>query len=110
MLEYLAHLDEGDAPNDLVLATAEVPDAVSQIELTDLPDRWREYPAPEELARIGDAFVREAQAAILVVPSVIVPTEFNWILNPAHPDFRLIAPPVIQPFSFDSRLVTKKTS
>jgi RES domain-containing protein len=113
MLEYLAHLDEEDAPDDLVLATADVPETVSRLELaelSDLPNRWREYPAPEELEMIGDAFVREAKAAMLIVPSVIVPTEYNWILNPLHPDFRLIAPPVVQPFSFDSRLVRRSIS
>jgi RES domain-containing protein len=109
MLEYLAHLDEDDAPDDLVLATVEIPNSVSRLQLNELPDRWWEYPAPEELARIGDNFVREAKAAILIVPSVIVPSEFNWILNPAHSDFNLIAPPVLQPFSFDSRLITKRT-
>jgi RES domain-containing protein len=38
------------------------------------------------------------------VPSVIIPSERNFVLNPAHADFgRLtILPP--QPFSFDSRM------
>jgi RES domain-containing protein len=108
MLEYLVHLAEEEAPSDLVLATAEIPGTVSRIHLKTLPKRWREYPAPEELASIGDNFVREGKAAILVVPSAIVPTEYNWILNPAHPDFRLIVASGVQPFAFDSRLLTSK--
>jgi RES domain-containing protein len=105
MLEYLAHLDEGEAPSDLVLASAEIPITVSRIQLKTLPKRWREYPAPEELASIGDKFVREGKAAILQVPSAIVPTEYNWILNPAHPDFRLIALYEVRAFAFDSRIL-----
>jgi hypothetical protein len=31
MLEYFVHLDRDDLPNDLVLATAEVPDDLSVI-------------------------------------------------------------------------------
>ena len=58
MLEYFVHLDPEDSPDDLVLATADVPDNLSRerIETTGLPASWRETPAPPELAQIGDEF------------------------------------------------------
>src|ERR1700722_7902228 len=58
MLEYFVHLDADDAPEDLMLASAEVSDDFSreQIEVGDLPANWRETPAPPELARLGDDF------------------------------------------------------
>jgi RES domain-containing protein len=39
------------------------------------------------------------------VPSVIVPTEFNYVLNPVHPDFARIRIGTPLPFPFDARLV-----
>ncbi len=47
-------------------------------------------------------------SAVLRVPSVIIDTEFNYLVNPAHPDFVKIdiADPV--PFSLDVRLLRIK--
>lgn len=80
------------APVPLVLATAEIPDDLprSWIELAQLPANWREPVAPPELAQIGDEFVREHEHCLLLVPSAIVPAEFNWLVNPAHPDYQRI--------------------
>ena len=42
---------------------------------------------------------------MLRVPSVVVPLESNYVLNPRHPDFAprvAIGPPL--PFPFDPRL------
>jgi hypothetical protein len=41
MLEYFVHLDPEDSPDDLVLATADVPDGVSRRRLlaSELPAR-----------------------------------------------------------------------
>jgi hypothetical protein len=43
-------------------------------------------------------------SAVLKVPSVIIPGEFNYLLDPEHADFRLIKPTPPEPFSFDPRL------
>ena len=52
-----------DAPDDLVLATADVPDNLSRerIQAHEMPARWRETPAPSELAQIGDEFAEEGR-------------------------------------------------
>jgi len=107
MIEYLAHLDPNDIPEDLVLARAEVPESVSRIRLLppDLPENWKVYPAPEFLGSVGDTFVTQVKAAILIVPSVLAPSEDNWLLNPAHPDFQLITVLPVDAFKFDRRLV-----
>jgi RES domain-containing protein len=38
------------------------------------------------------------------VPSVVVPSESNFVLNPAHPDFAHIRIGPAVPFPFDVRL------
>ena len=37
---------------------------------------------------VGDAWVRGARSAVLALPSVIIPEELNYLLNPTHPDFK----------------------
>ena len=108
MLEYMAHLDPIRLPNDLVLAQAEIPESVSRIRLRpeDLPADWTHFPAPAELGRIGDQFVFEAKAAVLIVPSALAPTEDNWHLNPAHPDFQQVRILPSDRFQYDRRLVS----
>ena len=92
MLEYFVHLDADDAPPDLVLVTAGLPDDLpaKRIAVDDLPSSWRRSPAPAELARIGDEFAAEAKHCVLVVPSALAPHENNWLLNPQHRDFRRV--------------------
>jgi RES domain-containing protein len=107
MLEYLVHVDPMDPPRDLVVVTAEIPDGISRIRPNEkaLPADWRRFPAPPALAEIGDAFARNAAAAIMIVPSALAPAESNWLINPAHPDARNIRLNAIEAFEYDSRLM-----
>ena len=110
MLEYLVHLDPDHPPEDLVLARAQVPDDLLKVQLraNELPGGWQEYPAPESLADIGEKFVHDARAAIMILPSVVAPTENNWLLNPRHPDFPKIELERTEPFHYDPRLLKQK--
>ena len=112
MLEYFVHLDKDDPPADLVLAVAEVPEALTRerIEATELPDNWRETTAPPELARLGDEFVQRGEHCLLLVPSVLAPGEDNCLINPGHPDYKTIAVSELEPLSSDSRMFGKNRS
>jgi RES domain-containing protein len=106
MLEYFVHLDPEDAPDDLVLATADIPDNVSRerIRAREMPTHWRETPAPPELAQIGDDFVNKAGACLLLVPSALAVNENNWLINPQHAEFRKIAVNATEPLRYDPRM------
>ena len=110
MLEYFVHLDADDAPPDLVLVTAELPDDLPAkvIAVDELPAQWRRSPAPAELARIGDEFVTQAKHCVLVVPSALAPHENNWLLNPQHRDFRKVVVTAIEPLSYDPRMFAER--
>lgn len=112
MLEYFVHLDSDNAPADLVLVTAEIPDDVSRerIVAQELPSFWRKSPAPVELARIGDEFARRAKHCILIVPSALAPNENNWILNPQHASFRRIVLSELEPLHYDPRMFGRQRS
>lgn len=70
-----------------------------------LPPCWRDSPSEPANLTIGDEWVKARRSLILTVPSAIVPDEWNYLLNPAHPDFKKlqIARPI--PFAFDPRLL-----
>src|SRR5437868_497458 len=103
MLEYFVHLDPDDAPEDLVLATADVPDSLSRemVQAKDMPADWRETPAPPELARIGDEFVKKAEKCLLIVPSALAMNENNWLVNPQHAEFKEIGMNLPEPLRYD---------
>lgn len=106
MLEYFVHLDPDDVPDDLVLATADVPDNLSRQQLhpRELPPHWRETPAPPELAQIGDEFVKKAETCLLLVPSALAVNENNWLINPQHAEFKKIALRTPEPLRYDARM------
>jgi len=112
MLEYFVHLDPEDAPNDLVLATADVPNAVSrkQVRASELPASWREIPAPPKLAEIGDEFVKKAETCLLLVPSALAVNESNWLINPQHPEFKHIGVNAVEPLRYDARMFRRSRS
>ncbi len=72
---------------------------------TALPPGWMNSPAPPSTRTLGDLWAKEARSAVLELPSAIIPTESNYLLNPAHPDFKKIVIGKPTPFSFDPRLL-----
>jgi RES domain-containing protein len=78
---------------------------VEKFPLRKLPADWQMEPPPPSTQRIGDAWVREARSAVLALPSTIIPSEPNFLLNPAHPDFKKISIGKPKPFVFDPRLL-----
>jgi RES domain-containing protein len=79
---------------------------VENIPLNRLPADWRVEPPPPSTKAIGDAWAREVRSAVLALPSVIVPGELNYLLNPAHPAFKKISIGKPERFAFDPRLLT----
>jgi hypothetical protein len=73
-----------------------------------LPSNWRSDPAPSALKAFGEQWVAARESAVLQVPSAIIQTESNYLLNPAHPDFRRIEVGEAERFHFDSRLVKER--
>jgi RES domain-containing protein len=106
VLEYLVNLPIRDLPKDLFSVRIKIPDALVQTEIRvdELPDNWRTFPAPEELKDLGTDWVTEGTTASLIVPSVVIPSEHNCLINPRHALAKEIAVESIQPFALDERL------
>jgi RES domain-containing protein len=105
-LEYFVHLDPEDRPEDLVAVSARIPEDLRRttVDAASLPRNWRSYPAPERLAAVGMRWIEAGETAVAAVPSALVPQEWNYLLNPAHPDFGRIEVGAARPFAFDARM------
>jgi RES domain-containing protein len=103
-LEYFVNLEPGEAPDDLLMAEASLPDeAIETLDPAQLPSDWR---ALDSLAcrDLGSDWAASRRTLALRVPSVVVEGDSNVLIHPTHPDFArlVLADPV--PFRFDPRM------
>lgn len=78
---------------------------VSQEQLSELMAR---PDSPAASRRVGDDWLDRGGTLVLEVPSVLVPEETNFILNPAHPRMREVKTVSSRSFKFDPRLAAGK--
>jgi RES domain-containing protein len=106
-LEVSAHLDiSQDLPTNRFYIEIEIPLSVEIVELKidELPENWDSKPPILETQYVGDDFVTQNKAAVLKVPSSIIPYEYNYLINPNHPDSKKIKVISTQRLVFDGRL------
>ena len=104
-LEILVHLNP-PLPFRYVSVQIEFEERlVTRLVSSALPLDWRLEPPPQSTKQVGDAWLRARESAILAVPSVIIPDETNYLLNPGHPEFQDIIFGQPEPFMFDPRLL-----
>ena len=104
-LEVMVHGVTYETLQNYLCILAAIPKKVIQeVDLTSLPQNWREDLPPPALRELGDRWLREQKSAALKVPSAVIPVEFNYVLNPRHKDFGKIE--IAEPLSlaFDKRL------
>lgn len=105
-LEVSVHLDlSEDLPNDRYYVEIDIPDNITihEVNIDDLPEDWDSKPPTIITQTIGDDFINYNEAAILKVPSSIVPQEFNYLINPSHNDSSKIKVINTHKMSFDPR-------
>ncbi|MGH8138947.1 MAG: RES family NAD+ phosphorylase [Steroidobacteraceae bacterium] len=110
VLEYtLNYRRRGWVPAS-VLARAMIPSTVriETLKPTDLPRNWPALNPPLILREIGQDWLDRAGSAILRVPSAVVVEEWNYLLNPRHPDFHRLVFGKPQPYAFYRRLVRSR--
>lgn len=105
-LETFVHLSAADTHLELVAIEAVIPEDVriSQLPRGRLPANWRTEPPPAETKAIGSGWARTGETLLLRVPSVIVPRESNYLLNPVHKDFPRVKIRAPEAFGFDRRM------
>jgi RES domain-containing protein len=106
-VEFLVHVPFSLIPRDLKIACLEILDDIApdQISAADLPKGWRNYPPPSKLAELGSAWALSRRSLLLRVPSAVVPSEFNVLINPRHPQIEKVRVAAVEDYVFDRRLV-----
>jgi len=106
LLEILVHMeiDSEDRPENFQLLKIAVPDLLSVAiqDVSELGSDWANDVWATQA--VGDAWVALRRSALLRVPSVLVPETWNVLINPAHPDARLLRIETIYQHPFDVRL------
>lgn len=105
VLECLAHVSPTNIPDDYYMVVIETPDDLEELNISQLPPNWHQFPEQNILKQIGNAFLQRAQHLLLKVPSALVKQEYNYLMNPMHPLAASVKIIDKQPFNFDERLV-----
>jgi RES domain-containing protein len=75
----------------------------------DLPRNWSAADSPPH-REIGQRWLDAGAAAVLKVPSAVIVEEWNYVLNPQHPDFKKLIIQKPKRFQFDRRLARERKS
>jgi RES domain-containing protein len=105
-LEVLVHLESDEILHEkyVVIPVKIRPRDISILPPEQLPRNWRAMRAPVSTRKLGDDWTRSNDSLVLRVPSVVVPQEWNYLINPAHPNFSKLETGKPQALTFDSRL------
>jgi RES domain-containing protein len=105
VLEYACNVPLELLPLSLSVTVITLPDDSWQdFRLNELPKNWSEVPVPVETQLWGSEKLAALDVLALKLPSVVIPFEYNYIINPLHPDFRKVKIKEVRPFNFDKRL------
>lgn len=104
-LETVHYLSSGGLPFNRYLVRIDIPDPVwaERRVLDPLPGAWDAIPAGMGARLAGDAWVAAGSSALLLVPSVIVPEEYNILVNPQHAQAGSITAAIRKRWSYDPR-------
>ncbi|OFY41648.1 MAG: hypothetical protein A2X18_09950 [Bacteroidetes bacterium GWF2_40_14] len=97
-----------EVPN-IEATDAEAPDEMDSLRTVlpeMLPPDWRRFSGYGRLQELGANWYRRSKSLLLRVPSVLVPQEYNFLINTQHPHFRTQVRLVgTEDFDWDNRLV-----
>ena len=103
VLEYAANVSLDEMNPNLSFTFYEIPDDGWRFfTAKELPAGWTDRPSPAAVRNWGTEQLQKHLA--LKLPSVIVPSEFNYLLNPLHPEFKNVRIIDVEPFTFDRRI------
>ncbi len=104
VLEMLVHINWEDISNRFQLLSIFLPDdaPMGTVEARKLKANWQDD--PDYSAYMGTAFIKSGDLLTLRVPSAVIPEEYNYLINPMHPDFKKVKIKKSTAFIFDKRL------
>ena len=105
-LEVLAHAENLEMLNHYVALRVDFPStSLTTLELDALPADWQSEPVPESTRMLGLDWYHRQETLALKVPSVLILSEHNFIINPNHAAFGAVTVAVPVPLPFDARVL-----
>jgi len=103
--EVAVNLPLGNIPIGFEMISILIPDDIilTGIGEEDLPSGWKIFPLATLTQKIGDQFIIQGKYLVMKVPSAAVPGDFNYLINPRHPDFGRIEIIKKEPYEFRER-------
>ena len=106
-LEVLVHQAEQVPAGRFLFFEVRFPEQfVTTVSSDDLEADWRKYPPRNSTFMVGGNWLQARSSPVLRVPSIMIPEESNYLLNPEHPRAEEIETGDARPFTFDPRLLT----
>ena len=105
-LENIVHRNKKGLLGQFRLLKIDIPKRVSikNINLDSLPKEWSDEINFKICQEIATQWLENSESCVMSVPSVIIPLENNYLINPQHPDFRFIKLVSVEEFTFDNRI------
>lgn len=105
-LEILVNLESGQALARYVSIPVDFgEDLCTEITPGEFPDDWASDPPPISAQQYGSTWAAAQASVVLAVPSAVVQSETNYLINPAHPEFPALEIGSASPLEMDRRLM-----
>lgn len=105
ILELIVHLDEdSDISTFVTIPVAFDSTMVYELPPSQIPQNWSEHPIRQQSQMVGQNWLEKGQSLLLKVPSSVVPSESNYVINPLHPGSKKLSIGSPQPLHIDQRI------
>jgi RES domain-containing protein len=105
LLEYTVNVNIEDIPRALSITTFDIPETeILSLAEKDLPGNWKDVPAPSSIKDFGTNKLKDLSAPIIKIPSSVIPSEFNYLLNPLHASSKLFKIVDVVDLVYDMRI------
>ncbi len=103
-LAWLGSFEDAVAGSFVVIAIKVPRKLIETVPVGSLPDEWATFPHPAETQALGARWLEEARTVALEVPSAVMPSASNVLINPLHVQMRSLTVGDPEPFRWDPRL------
>lgn len=105
ILELIVHLDDdSDITSFVAIPVTFDRSLVHVLPQSQLPKNWFDLPISEQSQMVGKKWLEQKQSVLLQVPSSVVPSERNFLINPLHPKFAQLEIGSPQSICIDQRI------
>ncbi len=106
VLEYSCHVPLDEIPRALCFTLYEIPEkAIYECKGFELPGDWQKMDYSDTCREFGTHLFKKINCLVIRVPSVVVPYEYNYLINPIHPDMNTkVNVLATEDYSYDIRI------